>query len=144
MCKIRAAKRVGFLGVGLLAATFLFAGGCRGKDEGVKHKNIEGKVTYIDAASDEVRMLWYNPKDKKDKEISGTLAPEAEILINGRTAKLSDVKIDDVVSVTGRIERHDGEPKLVAVKVLITRPTDTEPAETKAAETEVPATEPGA
>lgn len=111
-----------------ISALLLIGGGCGKKSEEPKHRNIEGKVTSIDTATDEVRMLWYNPKEKQEMEIKGTLAPEAEILINGRTAKLEDVQIDDAVSVTGRIEKHDGERKLVAVKVHITRPTDSEPA----------------
>ena len=113
----------------LAAAGTLVAGGCGKKDEGPKHKVIDGKVTHIDATSDEVRMLWYNPKEKVDQEIKGTLASEAEIFINGRTAKLEDVVIDDQVRVTGRVEKHDGERKLVAVSVHVTRTTTTEPAE---------------
>lgn len=127
-------KKLAALSLGL-SAVLLFSSGCGKKNEEPKHRNIDGKVTSIDTTTGEVRMLWYNAKEKKDMELTGTLSPDAEILINGRTAKLEDVQVDDNVSVTGRVEKHEGEPKLVALKVQISRPTDTEPAPANAAET---------
>jgi hypothetical protein len=115
------AKVFGISALGLLVTALLVTTGCSKRSDGPRHKSIEGKVTEIDTASDEVGMLWYNPKERREQHIRGTLATDAEILIDGRTAKLDDVLIDDVVSVTGRIEKHNGEPKLVAVKVHITR-----------------------
>jgi hypothetical protein len=133
----RFAKVFGMAALGLLATALLVTAGCGKRSASPTHKSIEGKVTEIDTASDEVGMLWYNPKEKKDQPIRGTLATDAEILINGRTAKLEDVVVDDIVSVTGRIEKHNGEPKLVAVKVHITRPNGADPLEPA-----VPATQP--
>ncbi|HOJ75360.1 MAG TPA: hypothetical protein PLQ89_18755 [Phycisphaerae bacterium] len=118
---------------GLLLTAVLTTAGCGKKDETPKHISIEGRVLAIDTATGQVKMLWYNEKEKREREIEGTLAPEAEILINGQTATLEDVKVDDIVAVTGRLEKHDGEPKAVAVKVHITRPTATEPAEAEPA-----------
>lgn len=102
--------------------------GCGGKDDQPEHKSIKGKVSRIDTSNGQVALMWYNPKDKAEREITGTLASDAEILINGKTARLEDVQIDDEVTVTGRREKHDGIPKLVAVKVDIRRPAASEPA----------------
>ncbi|MBI4582156.1 MAG: hypothetical protein HY718_20840 [Planctomycetes bacterium] len=121
-------------------AALLAAGGCGSKDDTPKHSSIRGKVTSIDTSTGEVRMLWYNPNEKKEKQITGTLAPEAEIFIDGKTALLKDVMVDDTVTVTGRREKHDGQIKLVAVKVEIRRDGDDEPTSTAPAES--PATRP--
>jgi hypothetical protein len=108
---------------GLLALTALLGPlGCGKSDDTPKHRSITGKVSGIDPVTNEVRMLWYNPKEKKEQEIPGTLAPDSEILINGRTARLDEVMVDDPVEVIGRVEKHAGEKKLVALKVYVTRP----------------------
>jgi hypothetical protein len=103
--------------------------GCGGTDEAPEHKSIKGKVTRIDTSSGQVCLMWYNPKEKAEKEITGTLSSNAEICINGKTARLEDVMVDDEVTVTGFREKHDGVPRLVAVKVDIRRATASEPAE---------------
>ncbi len=126
-------KRICFALVILAAAALPVLSGCGGKDEPPQHKSIKGRVTSIDVASGQVQMLWYNEKEKQERPITGTLAADAEILINGRTARLEDVMIDDTVEVTGRREKEDGQPKLVAVKVTVTR-TTTEPADSPASQ----------
>ncbi len=111
----------GFLAA--VAAMLVSASGCSSKNEEPKHRTIKGTVLNIDASSGQVEMLWYNPKEKQERKIVGKLAPDAEILINGKTARLEDVTVNDKVAVTGRVEKHDGQPSLVAVKVDIRRPT---------------------
>lgn len=136
MTAITLNRRVVLPVLALGAAGLLVAVGCGKKDEGPKYKVIEGKVTVIDPSSDEVEMLWYNPEKMKETKVRGTLDSQAEIFINGRTAKLADVVVGDQVEVTGRIEKHDGEPKLVAVKVHVERKTDTQPADATAPATQ--------
>ena len=68
-------------------------------------------------------MWTYSEKKLKEVEIEGTLAPNAEILIDGKTAKLEDVRVDDRVRVTGFIEKDDGQKALIATKVEVTRPS---------------------
>lgn len=113
------------LGVLALTACLLGAGlwaGCSKDDDQPKVRTVPGRVAAVDPASGEVQMYYYNEKEKKEILVSGTLASNAEILINGRTARLEDVRVDDKMTVTGRIEKHDGERNLIAVKVEIDRP----------------------
>jgi hypothetical protein len=112
--------------------SLLGSAGCGGKDEAPEHKSIKGKVTRVDTSSGQVSMMWYNPKKRAEEEIPGKLAANAEILINGKTARLDDVMVDDEVTVTGFREKRDGIPGFVAVKVDIRRSTGSEPAESAA------------
>jgi hypothetical protein len=106
----------------VVAVALLSVAGCGDKGDSSKHINAKGRVTGIDLASGQVKMLWYRPKG--DREISGTLAPNAEILINGRTVRLEDVQIDDPVEVIGRVENKNN---IVATQVHIKRAVATEP-----------------
>lgn len=136
MNKFAIARVFGIAVLGLFVSALLVTTGCGKRSEGPRHRSIEGKVTEINTSTDEVAMLWYNPKEKRDQNIRGTLAADAEILINGRTAALEDVVIDDLVEVTGRIEKHNGEPKLVAVKVNVVRPDGPDGAQNAAPSTQ--------
>ena len=69
----------------------------------------------IDVRDDEARGV------ARQLELTGKLAPDAEILINGSTARLEDVQTEDQVEVTGRVEKRGDEQQLVATKVQITR-----------------------
>lgn len=121
-------------GIGLTFIVFLAVAlfvGC-GKDrEETTYRNLTGKVSRIDLDTGVVEMTWYNEKKKREQTLPGRLAPDAEILIDGATARLEDVRIDDVVTVNGRVERRGGETQLVATKVEVQRqnlPTTTGPA----------------
>jgi hypothetical protein len=114
--------------IGILAvlAGLAFVG-CGDTDNTPKHSSRKGKVTSINPQTGEVRMMSYT-KEGKEREVVGTLGQDAEITINGRTARLEEVMVDDPVEVTGRIEKHDGEVKLIALKVFVTRPDTSQPA----------------
>ena len=105
----------------LLWALMLSAGGCRDRSETPKYRKLTGRVTLINLATGEVEMSTYIPKLKKEIPLKGKLAPDAEIIINGSTARLEDVRVDDQVSVEGRDEKHGEERQLVATKVTVTR-----------------------
>ena len=125
--------RIVVAAVGLWATVSLVgAVGCGGNDNTPKHSSRKGRVTGIDTSTGVVRMMAYN-KDGEERPVVGTLASDAEILINGRTARLEDVQVDDPVEVAGRIERHDGETKLIALKVFVTRQESSQPAPETAA-----------
>jgi hypothetical protein len=123
--------------LGLSLFGILILGGCGEDNETPKYRQLDGRVSKIDQATGTVEMNWYNDKMKKEVSITGKLAPDAEILINGMTARLEDVHVDDAVKVTGRIEKApSGERQVVATKVEVTRPEltpSTHPAATKPA-----------
>lgn len=104
----------------LIAAALPFAA-CRKDSEASKHRQLEGRVTNIDTETGVVEMSWFNEKQKKEITLSGKLAPEAEILINGATATLADIRTDDKVTVIGHEEKRDGDRQLVATQVRVTR-----------------------
>jgi hypothetical protein len=123
--------------VGLvLGAAFAvcLAGGCGEDSELPEYDQISGRVSNIDKASGEVAMSYHSEKHQKDMELRGRLAPEAEIFINGVTARLDDVQVGDQVRVLGRVEKRESERNWVALKVEIDRRASaTKPASSPAA-----------
>lgn len=113
----------------------LTVAGCSKDSDEPKYRELKGKVSSIDPTTGQVGMTYYNEKRKTEQALVGKLAPDAEILIDGATATLADVRIDDEVVVTGRVEKRDGEPQLVATQVRIQRrEAGTSEAATKPAE----------
>lgn len=107
-----------------LAGALLLAAmpsGCSRESEGPEYNEIEGTVSGIDGEGGAVRMRWYSPKRNETIELTGFLASDAEILIDGRTARLEDVQIEDRVVVVGRQEKVNGERRLVATRVEVRR-----------------------
>ncbi len=105
----------------LLALLAVGLSGCGKREEEPKYRTLPGTVTQIDLKTGEVKGHFYVEKEHKEMDIPGKLAPNAEILIDGKTARLEDVEIGDKVKVTGYAKRIDGEPMMVAVKVEIDR-----------------------
>ncbi len=116
------------LAVGLLPAGIA----CRDRDSSPNYHMVKGRVTAINLSSGEVAMNCYVPKQKRYMDVTGKLAPDAEILINSSTARLEDVRVDDQVTVTGYLQKREGgDPLWVATKVQITRSeAGTQPAAT--------------
>jgi hypothetical protein len=111
-----------FLAAGLaLAGTIT---GCGRDDEEPRVLARTGRVASINKETGVVEMWIYSPKHRQEIKIDGTLAPEAEILINGATADLDDVRIDDQVMVQGEVIRSDLGVRIIATKVEVTRPVD--------------------
>jgi hypothetical protein len=103
-----------------VGAAFLLSG-CGKDSDTPKYQHIEGKITAIDQDTGEVTVLGVHPKTKSEIEITGKLAPEAEILIDGKTATLENLKIGDQVKVTGRAVRENHEKHYLATRVQVER-----------------------
>ncbi len=95
--------------------------GCGKEEERPLYHEVQGKVTAIDEETGKFTVEWYNKKRQQRMTHEGTLAPDADILINGRTASPGDVHIDDRVTVTVRDDSGD-RANLVATRVLVERP----------------------
>jgi len=118
--------RVGMYPLALAAIVVIsLLAGCSKDKERSKILQRPGRVASIDTQTGIVEMWTYSPKQKKEIKIPGTLDPNVEIMINGATASLADVNIDDKVMVTGRVIKTDGESKFMALKVEVTRPEAT-------------------
>jgi len=109
-------------------------GGCRDKSTTPKAHTLKGRVTKIDAASGVVTGKFVNKKTGEDMDLSGKLAPDAEIMIDGRTANLNEVEIGDEVEVIGFDEKQDDDHHMIAKKVKITRSTPSTRPATRPAE----------
>ena len=97
--------------------------GC-GKDKEVKYHKREGRVADINQETGVFEGWFYSHKQKQEIKLSGRLDPNVEVLINGATATVADVRIDDKVKVTVREIKHDGQSEFVATKVEVIRPQE--------------------
>jgi hypothetical protein len=95
--------------------------GCGKDSDRPKYREIEGTITSIDPDTDEVSMSFMPPKGTEPIILTGRLAPDAEIFIDGVTARLEDLRVDDRVRVTGHQEGKDADRQLVAHKVHVRR-----------------------
>jgi hypothetical protein len=121
-------------------ATLATLAGCQNKPSAPKVHLLKGRVTKIDTTSGVVTGMFWN-KQNKEMELSGKLAPDAEIIIDGRTASLGNVEIGDDVEVEGFEDKQGESSNLIAKKVTIRRSATgatqpatatTQPAENKA------------
>ncbi len=112
--------RITMLAAIAAGACALFAG-CKSDSDTPKYKVVKGQVTGINSETGEVQLTYYDEKLKKDVTGTGKLASDAEILIDGATAKPEDVHKDDRVTVKLRIEKKDNIPQYVATQVDVTR-----------------------
>jgi len=111
---------------GLFAAMIAISfAGCTDKGASApKGKTRPGVVTKIDLQTRNVAMK-IKTDDGVEQEHSGTISDDTEILINGRGAKLADVRIGEKVDVTvQKSKTEDG--KFDIKKVEITRASDSD------------------
>jgi len=112
-----------FLAAGLLAA---YAGGCASRDQkSAEIKSLEGIADEIDLENNRVSMRVTDGKGG-ERVVEGTFREDTEVIINGRRQRLEDVRPGDHVLVFGFREGEGAEARLVATKVVVTRPTATD------------------
>ena len=104
--------------------------GCGKEKESSKYINVAGRVTSIDFETGEVSIKTYSHKDREDRIFPGRLAMDAEIFIDGKTARLEDVQVDDFVTARIRVIKRDGERHRFVTKIEVKRegPAATDPA----------------
>ena len=102
--------------------------GCGKDSDRPKYHVIEGRIISIDQETGVVSMSYYSDKHNREMKLEGRLAHDAEIWINGVvTAKKEDLSEGDRVTVMGREEEYNGDRRLVATRVDITRPEPPRP-----------------
>lgn len=95
--------------------------GCgKGKPER-KYYTLKGTAEQIDADTGEVSMRAYIEKRQQWQVFSGQATDQTEVMINGRQAKLGDIRPGDEGEVVGYIEGEGFNKRLVATKISITR-----------------------
>jgi len=106
----------------LVIAAGAVVSGC-GKDKNEpKYHNRKGRVAAINQETGVFEGWFYNRDQKREIKYPARLDPNVEVLINGATATVDDVRIDDKVMVTVREIKHDGESEFIAIKVEVIRP----------------------
>jgi hypothetical protein len=109
----------------MLCLAFGLAGCSESNGKKQKIRKIEGIAKMIDLEANKVSMTVKN--DKGDEhEIEGTVRPDAEVLINGRKQRLEDIRPGDRVVVFGYREGKGEDKKLVATRVVVTRPRESD------------------
>jgi hypothetical protein len=106
----------------LCSLVFVLLSGC-GDDskKAPKMKTIVGVAKTIDLKNNSVSMIYVNPEGQ-EITLTGSVQPDAEVWINGRSHKLEDVVQGDKVTVYGYRDKSSSEVKLIASKIEVTRP----------------------
>jgi hypothetical protein len=109
-------------GIAWLAA-LLLAGlvGCNNHRTEPRHRTIEGIADSINMDTNQVAMRWYNPRKQAEEIVAGTVTDQTEILINGKVARLTDIRVGEWVKVTGRIMPSPNGDVYVATRIELTR-----------------------
>lgn len=109
----------------MLLAAIVMTVGCRSdKPERKYCEPIDGTAEAINVETGEVTMLWYNEKKDKEIPLTGRVTDETEYFINGRAAKLTDIRLKERVRVSGYIRGSDMDREYVVVKVEVERDED--------------------
>lgn len=103
-----------------IAFSVMMVSGCKEKTGERRYDTKTGTVKAIDVETGEVTLEITTKKGEK-KVISGWVRQETEIIINGKVAKLEDVKPMEEVKVTGYIEGEGLSRRYVATRVEVDR-----------------------
>ncbi len=115
------ALRLSVLGMGLLVANLTWLPGCREQRSEPKISTIKGAAESIDEATGKVAMRFIQKKNKMEITVEGTVTPQTEILINGRIAKLGEIKIGEQVTVTGYEDKEKARKRFIATRIVVER-----------------------
>jgi hypothetical protein len=106
----------------LACSTIALIAGCRSdKPERTYREPIDGTAEAINVETGEVTMMWYNEKKDKQVPLTGRVTDETEFFINGRSAKLTDIRIKERVRVSGFISGTDMDREYVVTRVEVER-----------------------
>ncbi len=108
--------------VGIVCAGLIAIPGCQSRSTEREEMTVNGTALEIDEATGKVSMKYFSKKKQLEITVSGYVTPETEIIINGRLAKLNEVKIGEQVQVTGYIEKIGDTKRMVATRIEIERP----------------------
>jgi|GEM_PF-2772012 len=94
---------------------------------GATHE-AQGTITHISPAAREVSVEIIDPANGTTREFTGVVAADCAITINGRAAQFADLRVEDSIHASARIEHgdrgSDGKKKngLTAERIDVTRP----------------------
>lgn len=82
---------------------------------------LSGKVKAIDKASGQVKLAWMHPRLRTEQEVAAKLAPGVQVIVDGKPAKVGDIRIGDFVVLIGKGETVGGQNLYLVNKVLVSR-----------------------
>lgn len=96
--------------------------GCSEQGEDKREsKKLEGIAEKIDLQTKVVSMRYVDKKGK-ERTVEGTFCDDTVVFINDRQESLEHVKPGDKVVVYGHREGKGQDQKLIATRVIVTRP----------------------
>lgn len=106
-----------------IALTFF---GCRPLSDGEDIVPIDGKVVKVSVRSEaentgEITVTYHSAKQGQEVTGTGQVTRETEIMINGASAGLKDVREGDVVRGEVRVQKKGGQKKLVVLRIHVDR-----------------------
>ncbi len=106
-----------------LALLAIFAPGGCSDDAGDKPriKEVKGVAKSINAEKRIVSMTFTDDRGN-ERELEGTFEDDTEVLINGRSQEINDIRPGDKVTVYGYREGKGSDQRLIAIKVVVDRP----------------------
>lgn len=111
--------------VGLLTAVLGFAGCSDKEKKSPKVRKIEGIAKHIDLKNNDVSMVFKDDRGV-ERELRGTIRENTEVVINGRTQKLEDIRENDRIIVTGYKDGSGDGAQLVATMIEVIRPQESD------------------
>ena len=107
--------------LGLLCAAAWLLPGCAEEAPKRKYRVLEGTAEKIDLKTGQVSMNYFSKKRNEELAVEGRITDETEVLINGRLARLEDIRPQEHVRVTGYKEGKGVNALVVVTKVEIER-----------------------
>ncbi len=105
------------------SSSLLALPGCKDKSSGPEIVTMEGKVesVKISGGGGEISMTYYNEKHGQEMIGKGLVTKETEIMINGASASLSDIRVGERVRGQARVEKSGDDRKLIVLKIDVER-----------------------
>jgi hypothetical protein len=107
--------------LGLLCGGVWLLPGCAEEAPNRKCRVLEGTAEKIDLKTGQVSMNYFSKKRNEELAVEGRVTDETEVLINGRLARLEDIRPQEHVRVTGYKEGKGANALVVVTKVEIER-----------------------
>ena len=107
--------------LGLACGGSWLLSGCSEEAPERKYRVLEGTAEKIDLKTGQVSMNYFSKKRNQEIAVEGRVTDETEVLINGRLARLEDIRPQEHVRVTGYKEGKGANALVVVTKVEIER-----------------------
>jgi len=67
---------------------------------------VKGTITQLDLAERSALVEAIDPANGRSREFRGFAAPDCEVTIDGRRAKLADLRVGDTAQIRARVQRQ--------------------------------------